>query len=174
MLLMVSEIPMCYLTHEPLSIRLFLSRQPKQAPLDVRSRGVCLVRVDSTTKESWSVVVIVMPLSREHPRGCGEDMGPTLDAVANDQGTEMERRTPTAAVTTVRTDRGHGIRGASGSGNPRGSAGAGQSSDLARGKRKGGTPSATVAHEAKNETKWRRTNDSWLKKFVVSLLPFAH
>ncbi|GIL92385.1 hypothetical protein Vretifemale_19859, partial [Volvox reticuliferus] len=59
--------------------------------------------------------------------------GPTLDAAANDLGTEMERRTPTVAVTTVRTDRGHGVRGASGSCNPRGSSGAGQSSDPARG-----------------------------------------
>ncbi|GIL87410.1 hypothetical protein Vretimale_1677 [Volvox reticuliferus] len=98
--------------------------------------------------------------------------GPTLDAVANDQGTEMERRTPTAAVTTVRTDRGHGVRGASGSGHPRGSAGAGQSSDPARGKRKGGTPTAAVMHEAKNETKRQRTNDGWLKKWECTQSEF--
>ncbi|GIL78903.1 hypothetical protein Vretifemale_8303, partial [Volvox reticuliferus] len=79
--------------------------------------------------------------------------GPTLDAAANDQGTEMERRTPTVAATTVRTDRGRGVRGASGSGNHKGSTGAGQRPDPAKGKRKGGSPSAAAAHGAKNEMK---------------------
>ncbi|GIM01553.1 hypothetical protein Vretimale_6337, partial [Volvox reticuliferus] len=90
---------------------------------------------------------------------------PTSDAAAMDQGAETERRTPTVAVTTVRTDRGHGVRGASGSGNRKGSTGAGQRADPAKGKRKGGSPSAAAAHEAKNETKRQRTSDGWLEKW---------
>ncbi|GIM08017.1 hypothetical protein Vretimale_12072, partial [Volvox reticuliferus] len=102
------------------------------------------------------------PVGREEQRGPsaapprqgrfdddGED--PTFDAAAMDQGAETEHRTPTVAVTTVRTDRGHGVRGASGSGNRKGSTGTGQRADPAKGKRKGGSPSAAAVHEAKNE-----------------------
>ncbi|GIL70543.1 hypothetical protein Vretifemale_1280 [Volvox reticuliferus] len=54
---------------------------------------------------------------QRHAWMCTIQEGPTLDTAAIDQGTEMERRTLTAAVTTIRTDRGHSVRGASGLGN---------------------------------------------------------